>query len=1105
MARNITFRAFLVGSSCALAIAGSAMAQTTTFNIPAGDLKAALDAYAKQAGVQLIYRVDDVRGARTAGVNGPLDASAALNSLLANTGLTLHRDASGAVAITRAPAVAASAAAEANTPSIEEVVVVGSQIQGAKPNTALPVSVVDAQQIQATAAVSGDELFRTIPQAGNVNFNSSFIANSSNSARGDVNSISLRNIGSGNTLVLLNGRRTVVHPTTQAESLVPVFTYNTNAIPVAGLKRVEVLRDGAGAIYGSDAVAGVINTVLQDHFTGGQIDAQYGAAEGTSLREGSLNGIYGQDFQGGRGNFTIFAGTTRRSALEASDQAYTASADERPLFANTPFASATSLDFRSTSSAWGVFATPSSSGTIRSNGVAVTGSTGIFHIAPQTNPTCAVVTAPGLCLDAGSQANTTTDRNLRLDSASFKLSVIPEVVRYNLFGTMNYEITPEVTFFSELGFYNAKSHGVTTPPAVASSAVITVPTTGYYNPFGAALLPNGQPNPNRLPGLSISAAGVPVTINTYSLVDAGETPVNVTNDQYRILGGLKGKRWGFNWESALLYTWATVDDRSFGVSATKLQQQVSLSTPDAYNPFNGGSLGNPSLGDGTPSSAAAIAAITVPILRSDKTTLALWDFKVSRPDLLAIWGGGSIGVATGVEVRRETYSDNRDPRVDGTTTFTNPVTGVNFATDIIGTSNSPDVKGHRTVESAYVEFQVPLISPEMKIPLVNRVVVQIAGRAENYSDVGSVAKPKIAAAWDIIPGIRLRASYDEGFRAPNLEQLNVSVVSRSNTRTDYIACEADLRAKRITSFNQCTRTQPVQAQRAGNPDLVPETSDSFSYGVVLESEFLPDRFGHATLTADVWKINQANIVGLFGEGNALILDYYDRLQGTTNPNVHRAAPTPDQIAAFAGTGLAAAGTVTSVDDKYVNQLPQQAAGVDVGFIYHLRTDDLGEFGVDVNVSHQTKLYQQPTTGIAQLLAARAAGQINAGTIITGAADLIGQNGAPAWRGAAALSWKRGPLSANWFVDYVGDFYSTGLTNADGSFYAVPSTVRHNVSVAYAFENGPWLQGTQVRLGARNLFDKTPPLAPGGFGVGAYVGAIYNPYGRYLYVDVRKTF
>ncbi|HEX4709790.1 MAG TPA: TonB-dependent receptor, partial [Phenylobacterium sp.] len=227
--------------------------------------------------------------------------------------------------------------------------------------------------------------------------------------------------------------------------------------------------------------------------------------------------------------------------------------------------------------------------------------------------------------------------------------------------------------------------------------------------------------------------------------------------------------------------------------------------------------------------------------------------------------------------------------------------------------------------------------------------------------------------------------------------------------------------------------------------------------------------------------------------------YYDRLNGTTYPNVHRAAPTPDQIAAFAGTGLTPAGAVLYVDDKYVNQLPQQAAGVDYGFIYRLNTDDWGDFGLDVNVSHQTKLFQEPTSGIAELLAARAAGKINAGTTITGAADLIGQNGAPAWRGSASLTWRKGPVSANWFVDYIGDLYSTLLTNPDGSFYNVPATFTHNVSVAYEFSEGRW-QGTQLRLGVRNLFDKDPPLVSGG-----YLGSVYNPYGRYLYVDVKKTF
>jgi len=983
--------------------------------------------------------------------------------------------------------------------AVEEIVVVGSQIQGAKVTAALPVTVVDATQIQAVAAGSGDELFRSIPQAGNVQFNSSFLPGSSNSARGDVNSISLRNLGTGNTLVLLNGRRTVLHPTTQAESLVPVFTYNTNAIPVAGLRRVEVLRDGASAIYGSDAVAGVINTVLETDYDGASIEAQYGAAEGTSMREGRLTALVGRNFNEGRGNFTTFFSTERRSALLDSDQDYTRYADKRPLYAGTEFATATSQDNRSVNSAWGVFQVVGQSGTIRSGTTAVTGTTGLFHVAPQGNPTCGVITSPGLCIDAGAQ-NVTTDRNLRLESASFKTSTVPEVERYNLFSTFNYEIAPELTFFSEFGYYYAQTNAQQGSAAVTTATTITIPKTAYYNPFGATTLANGQPNPNRLPNLNIPVGGLDVRINAYGVVDLGGSQIEVTNDQYRVLGGLRGKHFGFNWESAALYSAATVDDLSYAVSAAALQKQLSLTTPDAYNPFNGGNLGDYSFGDGTPSSASALAAIRVPIKRVNKTTLALWDFKVNRADLFTL-PGGDVGFAMGVEVRHETYRDDRDQRIDGTLGYIDPPSGLVFPSDIPGTSTSPDVRGKRTVSSVYAELAIPVVSPENEIPFVDRLEVQLAGRAEHYSDVGDVAKPKIAAAWDIVPGVRLRSSFSQGFRAPNLEQINVTQVSRTNSRQDYYFCEADLRAGRITSFNQCSRSKTTRAIRAGNPDLVPETSDSLSYGFVLQPTFIPERFGRATLTVDFWRIRQEGIIGVFGEGNGVILDYYQRLLGSSNPKVKREAPTPEEIAAFAGTGLAPVGAVLSVDDQYVNQLPQEAEGVDIGFMYQLNTERFGDFSLDVNGAQLKKLFQEPSPGIQELLAARAAGKINAGTIITGASDLVGQNGTPEWRWSGSLNWRYGAFTVNWFTSYVGEFYQTGLTYANGEFFNVPATTFHNLSVQYDAEEGLFA-GTRLKVGVRNLADKDPPLAPTTSG---YAGNVYNPYGRYWYVNVKKTF
>jgi outer membrane receptor for ferrienterochelin and colicin len=114
------------------------------------------------------------------------------------------------------------------------------------------VTVVSEADIAATGAVSAEDLFRTVPQAGDITFNGTYLGGgNSNAARGDISTVSLRGLAQGNTLMLLNGRRSVLHPTSQTDNQTPVFGYNVNAVPVAGLARVEVLKDGAAALYGS--------------------------------------------------------------------------------------------------------------------------------------------------------------------------------------------------------------------------------------------------------------------------------------------------------------------------------------------------------------------------------------------------------------------------------------------------------------------------------------------------------------------------------------------------------------------------------------------------------------------------------------------------------------------------------------------------------------------------------------------------------------------------------------------------------------------------------------------------------------------------------------
>ena len=975
----------------------------------------------------------------------------------------------------------------------EEIVVVGTHIRGAQTTAALPVVVVGQEQIDAAGAVSGDELFRFIPQMGDVLFDASNNPQTSNAARGDVNSVNLRSLGVGNTLVLLNGRRLVQHPTSQGTSdtgTVPVQSFNSNAIPVSGLERLEVLLDGAAAIYGADAVAGVVNTVLQQDFDGVTVSTRYGTAEGTRMNEFETNVLAGWTRE--RGNVSVFLNYVDRSALWAADQDFTASDDLRPLFADYPgFAGQTSLDGRASNTPWARL-TVGARPVIRSGGTAVTTSAGTFHVQPESFG-CGVSFGDDLCLVSGNHNFNTTNRDMRFDTR-VGTTVRPAVERINTYLTGHYEVTPTVEAFGELGYYHAVSEAV--QPAVVNLNSIWIPASNYWNPFGPTTFADGTPNPNRLPNLTgVPNEGLPVQMSNYRYVDAGFQNVRVENYQSRFVGGLRGTWGGFDWESALVYSEAEAEDRSPNVNMTALQRQLSLSTPDAYNPFSGGCAGTPSYGDCSPSSAAAIDAIVFDLVRTSRTTLSMADFRMNRADLFQL-PAGPAGIAFGVEARRETQSDDRDANLDGTYTFTDSVTGATNPSNVAAVSPNPDTEGSRTVGSGYVEFALPLVSPTMNVPLVHRLDVQLAARYEHYSDFGSVAKPKIALAWDLVDGFRLRGSYSEGFRAPNLEQTNATQYSRLANGVDHIRCEADLRAGRIDSFADCSQnTSGVSLLVAGNPELDPEESTSTSFGFVFQPGFVPEEFGRVTLTADRWRIKQEQIVGLLGAQTALTLDYLNRVGGGTNPLVVRAAPTAEDIELFAGTGIAPVGQAISVSDRFINLQPQTAGGLDFGLNWALRGTRFGNFSIDLNATKLLEFTRDPGAIVGALYAAREAGTIDAGTPLPDPTRLIGQDGRPRWRASGSLTWSRGPWRAGISSQYMSSFEQAQLLSESGEPFEVDDRLITNLYGQYRFYNE-----TTVRLGVRDVTDEGPALADGG-----YRGSLHNPWGRYWYVSISKTF
>ena len=975
-----------------------------------------------------------------------------------------------------------------------EIIVTGTQIQGAKINDVLPVTVLDEVDIANVAATSGDELFRAIPQAGSVAFNEQNDT-SQNNARGDAASINLRDLGTGNTLVLINGRRTVLNPGFQTELLVPVVSPDTNEIAPGSVRRIEVLRDGASAIYGADAVAGVVNTVLRGNRKGGFVEGEFRTAEGTGLDNYSLAGGYGFDFAGGKANFTVYGGYFHETGLQSSERAYAADDDRRALVVGTPFEGDTQFNNRNTFGPFGQFdiQAPTNRTPLADDD---------FYLQPATLPGCRINLGNGLCARPG----ITPDVAVRYNT-NFGTTVISEKTRINTMALLNYEFSSSLEAYFEGSFYRSESERFITPAAILSAVPVGISRNAYWNPFGPVTFPGGVANPNRVPGTTIPAAGADVIMERYRFVDAGNRSVNVDKDSYRLVAGLRGDFGSWDFDTGFVYSEAKTTDREGNrVSSTLMQQAINRSTPNAYNPFNGGCVtGDPGQGDCTPNPQEVIDEFLIDVFRRGGTTLALADFKVSNSSLFSL-PGGDVGIAAGVEWRRETFFDDRDDRLDGTITWTDSVIpGVTNGSDVVGTSPSPDTRGSREVWSAFAETFVPLVSEDMDIPLVSALNLQLAGRMEHFRDIRETAiVPRVAASWTTVPGITFRGAWSQGFRAPNLVQVNDEGTTRSNTRDDFVTCQAQVIKGQLSDLGVCPG-EGVISFRSGTDQLRPEDSESINLGVVLEPGFIPG----LTLTADYWRVKQTGLVGTFGDDNAIALDLLRRLAGGSNPAVIRADPTAEQIALFAGTGLAPAGEILLVNDPYLNLDSRVSKGWDFGLFYNVPDFGAGDFRLRFNAARLVSFVQSAGNEGEELLDGIAAGLLPPEVVVGGLGQLLEIEGRPKWRFSGSVNWGSGPVDVSLFAQYVGQVWDTSVSrdvalvsdDPNANFFRVDDFLTFNLAVAYTFEDGA-LDGTRIRLGVNNLFDKDPPLADEDLG---FFSALHSPRGRLFRVELRKNF
>ena len=902
--------------------------------------------------------------------------------------------------------------------NIEEVVVVGSQIKGAKITGALPVSVISSEDIESLGVDSGDELLDNIAELGQNTFNQNEFSGGYNASRGDIGAFNLRDIGTGNTLTLLNGRRLITSPGYQTEPILggsmPVFTTNSNAIPVNGADRIEILRDGASAIYGADALAGVVNTVLKSNFVGTNVRYKVSGYEHFDARDQKLSVQWGQDFD--NTNVSVYFDAFRRAEIRGNEDPKWLAQDARvsPGLGKFDGTAWDDTSWRNTNAA-------------SQYGIWHGGGSRYIHTRPNTGNCAYTGTGGDTCLYLSTSTNPSTSLRAKYNETRW---MRPDLKRENLFVFVNTELDSGIEAYTEVGYYHSfatqQLYGGTTLGAGSCAKTgsctqpLLIPLSNYW--LNQLVDSSG----NKL----VDSSQIKNGLGLFKSRHRFNAPRGYDSDRVtlRFLQGFRGTIGDWDWDSAVLWSDAKSKQKNKNrQSMTLLNQALALSTPNAYNPFCGGH----GCSDESP--------FTIDIFRENTTNLFLLDFKLSNNNVFEM-PAGPVAALVGFETRDEEYTDGRDPRIDGTIPYVvpaGPKAGLTFPliSDVVNSSATPASSGSRTTNSFFGELQ---------IPLHETIDAQVAVRYEDSDDYGDATVGKFAIGWQPLDMVKLRYSASETFRAPALILVNEGFLGRSTATNDAL-----LEYASGLDYD----TYSMQRVTEGNPGLKPELGENESWGLVIEP------IDNLIITLDQWSIETEDTVGIFGMTNAILLDTLIRAEGGAsecvgNPNVIR-NPVPEDTVDWAAAGLCPAGLVEKVNDYYVNGDTRTIEGFDTSVIYSIDTD-YGAFSAKlVNVHYDTK--NQEAGGDAKRLsdAGKAGGTLAGVAPVRGVNDLLGLNGSIEDKYTMKLSWKNGPYQVLVSGTQWGDFFESAHTETiDGErvMWTVDSMTMINVTLGYTFKN-----------------------------------------------------
>ncbi|HKU65211.1 MAG TPA: TonB-dependent receptor [Rhizomicrobium sp.] len=897
----------------------------------------------------------------------------------------------------------------------EVVTVTGSRVARKGFETPTPTTAISSAELESKASLTVTDIIAEIPSlAPNINSN--------NSTNVGLTTFNLRNIGSGRTLVLIDGLRVA--------DTSPTGGFSVNVIPAQLISKIDVVTGGASAAYGSDGITGVVNISLTPEMTGGKLDLQANTSNYGDNNALSAALTYGHNLFSGRGHF-VFAGSYYNQPKIIYQNARPWGRLGYTLFTNTKAAvTAGGPQF--------VIAPGGTVAQMTFGGVITDGPVGFKFQQFLAGGQIGTFNPGGIC-----GGNSYCQNGDGVQTYNVPAGVImPSSERWSMYGRFGYDLTPTTQIYASI-LYSSDSETQTNVPNY-NNGDLTIQRDNVYLPAQIRT--------------QMTALGLTKFQMGRENIEDGSTINNASISYARYLIGANGRLpFGTTW------TWdvhGMLTQANYTISArnNRIQSKYFLSVDAVANPAVGGvsgvaagapvcrsTLNDPTngcvpvnlFGPGTISQPAKVWYLGTSVVTAGTMQ---WNagFNV-RGDLFDTWAG-PISFAGGGEYRRDSINQASDP-----------------VSNVLGwrQASAMPFYGSNQVREGYIETVVPLTLPNT--PLMQKLEMDLAARVADYDSSGAAFVWKIGGTWVVNDDVRFRTSYSRDFRAPGVNDLySASSIINGNTVVDRVPGPL---------FGQ---SATVQTLSGGNPLLKPETSKTFTGGVVVSPSFLPG----FQASVDYFSIDMSNALSTFA------------IQDVVNN-----CGAGSAVFCAAITRSPTTGQITRVQSSTFNAASLQVSGVDFEASYTLPLQDIfDDWDATFTVSNLTSYAEHIKTTVNGVT------QENAGF-------LTGGNSLPHWRSTTTFTYNEGPLTARMVMYYIGPalYGPTTYRPTDINIYHYSGKTYFDLSAQYDLTDRFELYGK-----INNVLNQDPPMIADNSTLKAIAAAsqIYDRIGRVFGVGIR---